>query len=58
MKVGDLIRDLAGGELGFIVSVRDRRRRTPYNVLCADGVTRWLPKLYIEHECEVIDESR
>ena len=57
MKVGDLVRDLEWGEIGLVVSIIDSRRR-PYNVLCADGVMRWLPKKYIEKECEVVDETR
>ena len=57
MKVGDLIRDLEWGEIGLVISITYSRRR-PYNVLCADGVMRWLPKKYIEKECEVVDETR
>jgi len=58
MKVGDLVRDLEWGEIGLVVSIIDRRRSQPYNVLCIDGVTRWLSKKYIEKECEVVSESR
>tara|TARA_A100001391_G_scaffold201111_1_gene187334 strand:- start:112 stop:288 length:177 start_codon:yes stop_codon:yes gene_type:complete len=58
MKVGDLVRDLEWGEIGVVVSIIDRRRKEPYKVFCADGVMRWLPKKYIEKECEVVSESR
>ena len=54
MKVGDLVRDLEWGEIGLIISIIDRRRKLPYNVLCTDGVVRWLPKKYIEKECEAV----
>tara|TARA_R110000824_G_scaffold27430_2_gene93332 strand:+ start:2403 stop:2576 length:174 start_codon:yes stop_codon:yes gene_type:complete len=57
MKVGDLVRDLEWGEIGLVISITYSRRR-PYNVLCPDGVMRWLSKKYIEKECEVVDESR
>ena len=59
MKVGDLVRDLEWGEIGLVIEIIDRRKKEPYNVLCTDGVVRWLPKKYIEKECEVVnDESR
>ena len=58
MKAGDLVRDIEWGEIGLVISITDRRRVRPYNVLCADGVVRWLSKKYIEKECEVVDESR
>ena len=58
MQVGDLVRDLEWGEIGLVVSIIDRRRKLPYNVLCTDGVMRWLSKKYIEKECEVVSESR
>jgi hypothetical protein len=58
MKVGDLVRDLEWGEIGLVVSIIDRRRKLPYNILCTDGVMRWLSKKYIEKECEVVNESR
>ena len=54
MKVGDLVRDLDWGEIGLVVEIIDRRKKEPYNVLCTDGVVRWLPKKYIEKECEVV----
>jgi hypothetical protein len=59
VKVGDLIRDIEyPGDLGLVVEIIDRRKKEPYNVLCVDGVARWLPKKYIEKECEVVNESR
>jgi hypothetical protein len=54
MKVGDLVRDLEWGEIGLVIEIIDRRKKEPYNVLCTDGVMRWLPKKYIEKECEVV----
>ena len=59
MKVGDLVKVYGEVGIGLIIEIIDRRKKEPYNVLCTDGVVRWLPKKYIEKECEVVnDESR
>jgi hypothetical protein len=59
MKVGDLIRDRqwTNDGYGLILDVLDRRKKEPYLVLCVDGKPHWLPKKYIERECEVISEA-
>jgi len=58
VKIGDLIKESEFPEVGLIVKIKDRRRRTPYGVLCPNQRIQWFTKQYIEEKCEVISESR
>ena len=58
MKVGDLIKEHEFPEIGLIVKVGDRRRKTPYLVWCPNGKFEWFEKKYIEEWCEVVSAGR
>jgi hypothetical protein len=60
-KVGDLIRDKRWPEDGYavIISIGDRRTKTPYRVYCIDlDILESFPKDYIEQDCVVINEAQ
>ena len=59
MKTGDLIQDKNyHGPVAIVLTIKDRRTKTPYQVLCSDGNIIWFDKEYIENDCEVICEKR
>jgi len=59
MKVGDLTADKEyPHEPGLILEVRDESDVVTYKVLCPSGIISWFSRDYIEHDCEVISESR
>ena len=58
-KIGDLLRDKEFPEdMGVIVEIDHSSYTNYYKVVSTGGIVNWLPKDYIESECEVINESR
>ena len=58
-KIGDLLRDREFPEdMGVIVEIDRSSYTNHYKVVSTNGIWNWLPKDYIESECEVISESR
>jgi hypothetical protein len=58
-KIGDLIRDKEFPEdMGIVIEIHESSYNNHYRVVSTNGIDQWLPRDYIEGECEVMCASR
>ena len=58
-KIGDLVRDKQfPDDFGIVIEIHESSYNNHYRIISNRGYVQWLPRDYIEGECEVIGANR